>query len=492
MNRSWRAHTRTWRGLARKSDVIALERRRAEDERAALEARRLEAEASIGRLELVQRESEGQLGEAQRRLSDARESVAALGARAAEVRAAHAGLVERAAALAAEVTRLEEASQDLEQRIVVRTTELEQTRARREALVGTTADEERALDTDIRALDALRESLRDADEAAAALRAAVDAQDVLIREARRVLEDIRGEASELEVARATAESDLTHLAQMCLDAVQVSLDIVLADVEQMELAGENVPDAAAITADEPDPESEEIAGIEPTPNLDAVQAETVVPASMTAEEAIAALKSKIDRLGPVNMMAIEQFDELETRHAFLTTQRADLVDSIAQTSEAITRIDETSKARFNEAFAAIQVNFQATFSTLFGGGRAGLTLLDENDPLESGIDIVASPPGKRLQSVQLLSGGEKALTAIALMFAIFRFKPSPFCLLDEIDAPLDDANVSRFVEMLRSMLDRTQFILITHNRRTMEIANRLYGVTMEEPGVSKLISVNLN
>jgi len=213
---------------------------------------------------------------------------------------------------------------------------------------------------------------------------------------------------------------------------------------------------------------------------------------MTAEEAIVALKGKIDRLGPVNMMAIEQFDELETRHAFLTTQRKDLVDSIAQTTEAIRRIDETSKARFAEAFAAIQENFQVTFSTLFGGGRAGLTLLDEHDPLESGIDIVASPPGKRLQSVQLLSGGEKALTAIALMFAIFKYKPSPFCLLDEIDAPLDDANVGRFVEMLRGMLDRTQFILITHNRRTMEIANRLYGVTMEEPGVSKLISVQLN
>ncbi len=149
------------------------------------------------------------------------------------------------------------------------------------------------------------------------------------------------------------------------------------------------------------------------------------------------------------MMAIEQFDELETRHAFLTTQRKDLVDSIAQTSEAIKRIDETTKARFTEAFTAIQQNFQGTFSTLFGGGRAGLTLLDENDPLESGIDIVASPPGKRLQSVQLLSGGEKALTAIALMFAIFKYKPSPFCLLDEIDAPLDDANVSRFVEMLQ-------------------------------------------
>jgi len=213
---------------------------------------------------------------------------------------------------------------------------------------------------------------------------------------------------------------------------------------------------------------------------------------MTAEEAIVALKAKIDRLGPVNMMAIEQFDELDTRHTFLTTQRKDLIDSIAQTSEAIKRIDETTRQRFSEAFAAINRNFQEAFSTLFGGGRAGLTLLDETDPLESGIEIIAQPPGKRLQSVQLLSGGEKALTAIALMFGLFRYKPSPFCLLDEIDAPLDDANIGRFVEMLRSMQQHTQFILITHNRKTMEIADRLYGVTMEEPGVSKLISVRLN
>jgi chromosome segregation protein len=141
---------------------------------------------------------------------------------------------------------------------------------------------------------------------------------------------------------------------------------------------------------------------------------------------------------------------------------------------------------------AINQYFQETFATLFGGGQAGLTLLDDADVLESGIEIVAQPPGKRLQSVQLLSGGEKALTAIALMFAIFRYKPSPFCVLDEIDAPLDDANIGRFLEMLRHLQDETQFILITHNRKTMEIADRLYGVTMEEPGVSKLISVRLN
>src|SRR5204862_1283325 len=204
--------------------------------------------------------------------------------------------------------------------------------------------------------------------------------------------------------------------------------------------------------------------------------------TLSAEEAIARLRVKIDRLGPVNMMAIEQYDELETRHTFLTTQRKDLVDSISQTTEAITRIDETTRQRFSEAFAAINRNFQEMFTTLFGGGRAGLTLIDENDPLESGIEIVAQPPGKRLQSVQLLSGGEKALTAISLMFGLFKYKPSPFCLLDEIDAPLDDANIGRFVGMLRSMQEHTQFILITHNRKTMEIADRLYGVTMEEPG----------
>ncbi|HMA53538.1 MAG TPA: hypothetical protein VKT17_03710, partial [Acidobacteriota bacterium] len=211
----------------------------------------------------------------------------------------------------------------------------------------------------------------------------------------------------------------------------------------------------------------------------------------TPDEAITGLKEKIDRLGPVNMMAIEQFDELETRHTFLTVQRQDLRESIAATGQAIKQIDETSKDRFREAFAVINANFQETFTVLFGGGRAGLTLIDETDVLESGIEIVASPPGKRLQSVQLLSGGEKALTAIALMFAIFRYKPSPFCVLDEIDAPLDDANIGRFIEILKQMQVQTQFIIITHNYKTMEVADYIYGTTMAEPNMTRLLSVKL-
>jgi chromosome segregation protein len=490
--------------LSRKAEVIAVERRTAEEERAALEARRSEADASSVRLESEQRAAEERLAEAQRALADARDTAGTLGAQAAEARANHAALVERSAALAAEVLRLEEGARELELRIGAHHAELQQTHTRRESLLQSIVDGQRTLDEDIQILVGKRDELRVADEHAATLRAAVDAQDSVIREARGAVEAIRSEATELEVQCATAQSDLTHLAQTCMDAVQVSLDEVLAEVEQMEQAGQATPDAAAITAEEPDPEAEDemptegaaYAATSDAP-VEASEPEQATaagqpPASMTAEEAITRLKAKIDRLGPVNMMAIEQFDELEQRHVFLTTQRRDLVESIAQTSQAIARIDETTKARFTEAFTAIQENFQVTFSTLFGGGRAGLSLLDENDPLESGIDIVASPPGKRLQSVMLLSGGEKALTAIALMFAIFKYKPSPFCLLDEIDAPLDDANVHRFIEMLRGMLDRTQFILITHNRQTMEIANRLYGVTMEEPGVSKLISVQLN
>ena len=473
--------------LARKAEVIALERRQAEEERALLDVRYAEAETSAERLLEEQEGAEARLSEAQSVLTAAREAVDQLSAKAADARAAHAAMIERTSALEAEVLRLEEVARDVEHRIAARAGELEHAQVRREALLQSVADEARTLDDDMRALEALRVEVRTADDAAATVREAVDRQDVVIRDARRVLEEIRARAGELDVARATAESDLNHLAQLCAEAAQCSLDQVLADVEAMEQAGEATPDAAAITAEEPDAETED---------GEAAPADVAAPPSrtgeMTAEEAIITLKAKIDRLGPVNMMAIEQFDELESRHLFLTTQCKDLVDSITQTSEAIARIDETSKVRFNEAFAAIQQNFQGTFSTLFGGGHAGLTLLDESDPLESGIDIVASPPGKRLQSVQLLSGGEKALTAIALMFAIFRFKPSPFCLLDEIDAPLDDANVGRFVEMLQGMLNRTQFILITHNRRTMEIANRLYGVTMEEPGVSKLISVQLN
>jgi len=479
--------------ITQRRTLVASETARVQQEITALDERQTEARDSITRLDDDKRAAETVLGSAQRDLQAARETSDVLAQRAAEARATHAALVERSAAAAADVHRLEDAARDLERRVEAWTTELTVMRDQRERLLAAVAEGQAHMDEDVGALDTLRVTMREADDKASALKTTSEQQEEIIRDARRALDAVRALAAELDVTRATAEADLTHLAQQCLDAVNLPLDDVRAEVDRMEEAGDVVPDVAAIRAAEaPDPDEEEdedaVTPQAGPPDSDPTQA----PVRMTAEEAITELRGKIDKLGPVNMMAIEQFTELENRHTFLTTQRKDLVDSIAQTNEAIKRIDETTHARFREAFVAINTNFQQTFSTLFGGGRAGITLLDDTDPLESGIDIVASPPGKRLQNVMLLSGGEKALTAIALMFAIFKYKPSPFCLLDEIDAPLDDANIGRFVEMLRGMLDRTQFILITHNRKTMEIANRLYGVTMEEPGVSKLISIQLN
>jgi chromosome segregation protein len=479
--------------LAQKLEQLTRERRQADDEREMIERRQTEARVSIARLESEQRTADDRLAAAQRRLFEARESAETLSQQAADARASHAGLVERATALAGEVERLEEAGAELEARAASLAADRDETRRRIGELQAAIAEGTQKLDEDIRALEGFRLEVAQADESAAQLRARAEECEADIKQARVALEAIRATVSELDIARATAESDLSHLSTSCVETVQATLDEVVVEVEELERQGEATPDARVIYAEQADDsESDDEGSPAATDALSTAAVEEATQRALSAEDAIAELRQKIDRLGPVNMMAIEQFDDLESRHAFLTTQRKDLVDSIAQTSEAIKRIDETTRHRFAEAFAAINRNFQEMFNTLFGGGRAGLTLLDENDPLESGIEIVAQPPGKRLQSVQLLSGGEKALTAIALMFGLFKYKPSPFCLLDEIDAPLDDANVGRFVEMLRAMLHHTQFILITHNRKTMEIADRLYGVTMEEPGVSKLISVQLN
>ena len=476
--------------IAQKREQLSRERRQAEEERDGLERRQEEAYASIVRLEHEQRRAEELLTAAQRRLMESREAAEGLNRRAAEAGATHAALVERAAGLAADVQRLVDAAVDLESRAGALTDELGNTRRRIDDLRAAVVAGEEQLDRDVRSLETLRTDVAQADDAVSALRIRADELEAAIRIARGALESLRAAVSELDIQRATAESDLSHLASACVAAVQASLDEVLVEATALEEEGTLTSHTQALEAEESEEDID--GGEEPFDTGPAAAVLAAEQQTLSAEEAISRLRAKIDRLGPVNMMAIEQYDELETRHAFLTTQRKDLVDSISQTTEAISRIDETTRQRFSEAFAAINRNFQEMFTTLFGGGRAGLTLLDENDPLESGIEIVAQPPGKRLQSVQLLSGGEKALTAISLMFGLFKYKPSPFCLLDEIDAPLDDANIGRFVGMLRSMQEHTQFILITHNRKTMEIADRLYGVTMEEPGVSKLISVQLN
>jgi chromosome segregation protein len=210
------------------------------------------------------------------------------------------------------------------------------------------------------------------------------------------------------------------------------------------------------------------------------------------DEACRGLKQKLEAMGPVNMMALDEYKETAERHGFLEAQRKDLVDAIENTQSTIREIDQITRQKFDEAFARINQNFSETFTSLFGGGQGFMRLTDEENSAESGIDIVASPPGKKLQNVLLLSGGEKALTALALLVGIFRYAPSPFCVLDEVDAPLDETNVGRLADMIKGMSGETQFLLVTHSKRMMTAADLIYGVTMQEPGVSKLVSVRLS
>jgi chromosome segregation protein len=210
------------------------------------------------------------------------------------------------------------------------------------------------------------------------------------------------------------------------------------------------------------------------------------------EQQVAEMQSKLDAMGPVNVEAINEYDELEQRYTFLTQQHDDLVKAKEQLLQVIAKINTTTKQLFSETFEKVRVNFQAMFVELFGGGKANLLLIDESDPLESGIEIVAKPPGKQLQSITLLSGGEKTLTATALLFSIYMVKPSPFCVLDELDAPLDESNINRFIRILQRFITQSQFVIITHSKRTIGMADALYGITMQEHGISKVVSVKFS
>jgi chromosome segregation protein len=219
------------------------------------------------------------------------------------------------------------------------------------------------------------------------------------------------------------------------------------------------------------------------------------PDSFNEEESkdrLEKLKTRRENIGEVNLGAANEFEELQQRHQFLISQEDDLLKAIDSLQKVITKINKITKQKFLDTYNVINEHFKELFPVLFSGGKAYMTLTDETDILETGIDIFAQPPGKKLQSLDLLSGGERALTVIALMFAIFLTKPSPFCLMDEIDAPLDDTNIGKFVQHLHKMADHSQFIIVTHNKLSMQAANSLYGITMEERGVSKIVSVDFH
>jgi chromosome segregation protein len=273
--------------------------------------------------------------------------------------------------------------------------------------------------------------------------------DETLRGRRQSLDELRAERSQRQIEKARNDADRDYLRQSCVAELNAQPEELIAQESQL-LIGEEL---------------------------------------VAAETNYNEMKARVEAMGPVNMMALEEFQECEQREGFLRRERDDLVQSIQNTQLTIHELDEVSRKKFEDAFTFINAQFAVAFQSLFGGGHGEMRLSEPDSSGDCGIDIAAQPPGKRLQNILLLSGGEKALTALALLIAVFRYQPSPFCILDEVDAPLDEANVGRFNKMLAEMCGQTQFIVVTHNRKTMEMGSVLYGVTMQEPGVSKLVSV---
>jgi len=435
--------------LERKAAILDSERRQAEQEQGTAAVKMAEIEQALLTAEAEREQGSRTLLSMTNAVAEVRAAAEAAQARSSEARTRLAALRERVAAAENEARRLGQDLSELGERIAAARARGQEMAARGSELRKELEECERRLAEALHDRDRVSGEAAIAEDGVREIRNELEGREQSLKERRRERETLKDALSELEVQKARTGSDLEHLARECHQAV-----------------GETAAEAAARLTEED--QAREAAAL---------------------EAQVAELREKLERMGQVNVLAVEQAQELEERHAFLTAQRQDLLDSIAELDQAIKKIDKTSRERFQEAFQIINQHFGEVFRQLFGGGTAGLSLIDEEDLLESGIDVMAQPPGKRLQNVMLLSGGEKALTAISLLFAIFQYKPSPFCILDEVDAPLDDANIGRFVKMLEGLKEQTQFVLITHSRKTMEIADQLYGVTMEEPGVSKLVSV---
>ena len=370
-----------------------------------------------------------------------------------EAAAKLATLEERRRSAAAALLRVEALSGESAQRVESLQAQIQSARAekcQREIENLQIAERLSALATEKASGEAIAVQLQHESELVRARLAEIDQE---LKAARAQLDGLRERKAELGQQLAKLHSDVAHMAENCLNELNVSADVLRADAEIALLSGEQL---------------------------------------VAEETAYREMRVRLENMGPVNMMALDEYKETEQRHQFLLVQRKDLLESIENTQAAIKEIDEFSRQKFQEAFDRINENFQFTFRKLFGGGQAFMRLTDELNTAESGIDVVASPPGKKLQNVLLLSGGEKALTALSLLVGIFQYQPSPFCILDEVDAPLDEANIGRFTDLIKDMAVQTQFIIITHSKKTMGVAPVMYGVTMQEPGVSKIVSVRFD
>jgi chromosome segregation protein len=439
--------------MARVSERIQVsqgETRRLATERAEQESIVAARQGEIAALEQARAELEQQIGAAQELLGGLRQRREDATQASSQCVARAAALEERHRSAAAALARIDGLFGEMNDRVHALGSQIGAARAEKaqRELENVHLDEQTADFEAERNVGQAREGLLQFEKDQ--LRARLAEIDELLRSARQLLDQARDRRGELQAAGAKLEADAMHMAETCLNELGIERPALLADTT-----------LAIVTGDE----------------------------LAASDQAYREMRAKLEAMGPVNMMALEEYRETAERHTFLDGQRKDLISSIENTTATIREIDEVSRQKFQEAFAKINENFQTTFKKLFGGGNAFMKLTDEENSADSGIDVVASPPGKRLQSVLLLSGGEKALTALALLVGIFQYTPSPFCILDEVDAPLDEANIGRFTEMVKEMSVKTQFVLITHSKKTMSIAPVLYGVTMQEPGVSKLVSV---
>jgi chromosome segregation protein len=404
------------------------------------------------RLEAEHAAAEAALDELQAKLALLREKREGLQQEAAQVTAELAGLEERRRGAEAAFQRIDRLYADLQRRVQSIEQQRTAATAEREQRIRESAElaqREQALAAARTEALALSQTLV---AQAQALRQQLAAMETQLKSGRASLDQLREDRASRSSEVAKLGSDLEHLEASCLAEVNIEAAALRADEEVVRLAGEELA---------------------------------------AEEESCRGLRQRIEQMGPVNMMALDEYKETAERHGFLDTQRTDLMESIENTQQTIKEIDQISHTRFDEAFARINENFAKVFARLFHGGQAFLRLTDVENQAESGLDIVASPPGKKLQNVLLLSGGEKSLTALALLVSIFQFKPSPFCALDEVDAALDETNVGRFADLMYALSKDTQFLVVTHSKRMMQSADMIYGVTMQEPGVSKVVSVRL-
>jgi chromosome segregation protein len=428
--------------------VVADDTARLQEERNDVAQTRLKALADAEAAEAARLSAAETVNSASLLLAEARRAAATQNEGLGTQRAVAAAAAERRRATMAELRRLEAEGADVNARVERHSSELVEITSRLTEL-GQSIQE-----IDGRIATAGEERAREEQQIAAAsaqleqARARADQLSTALSDLNRRAADVRDSRAAIEVQRAEAQARLSFVHENCAAELSQSL--------------------------------EELARAHPLPegfDLD------------TGHARVEELRARLEGFGAVNMMALEELAEAEERLLFLTAQRLDIVQGIQSTDEALREIKRRSRERFRLAFEQINRNFGELFQELFGGGRGEMSLIDADDVLESGIDVIAQPPGKRLQNVLLLSGGEKAMAALALVLGIFHYRPAPFCLLDEVDAPLDEANVGRFTDKVVQMSANTQFIVITHNKRTMEMARALYGVTMEEVGVSKLVSV---